>query len=186
MPRLAIWEAGADVALAVILLWPVRAHLRSIAASIPRRYLLFCLGGALVLVAGQVASHAEATYPVTDWDMYTLRRPDDPRFIDYMAELSSGREERLLIGRLFPAGGRHFRARIDSVAFAIDAQGASPDPRAIGDLETMLSAVASAWGAQHPGDSVRHIRLWSVTVPARDYRGPASISRTLLREYRVP
>ena len=180
MTSATIWEAVADVALAALLLWPVRAQLVAIASAIPRRYTLFCLGGALLMVGGQVASSGEATYPFADWDMYTVRRPDDPRFVDYSAELSNGREERLLIGQLFPAGGRHFRARIDQVAFAIE-----QDPRAIDDLDAMLAAVAQAYAAQHSPDSVRTIRLWSVTVPARNYRGPASISRKLLREYQV-
>jgi hypothetical protein len=181
MTSATIWEAVADVALAALLLWPVGAQLLTIASAIPRRYTLFCLAGALVLVGGQVASNGEATYPFADWDMYTVRRPDDPRFVDYVAELSNGREERLLIGELFPAGGRHFRARIDQVTFAIE-----QDPRTIDDLDAMLAAVAQAYAAQHSPDSVRTIRLWSVTVPARNYRGPASISRKLLHEYQVP
>ncbi len=180
-----IWEAGADVTLAVLLLWPVRARLRTIASAIPRRYMLFCLGGAVLLLGGQVVSRGEATYPLADWDMYTERRPDDPRFIDYLAELSSGREERLLIGQLFTAGGRHFRARIDKVVFAIEQSPPGSAPQAIDDLEAMLAALAGAYAEQHPPESVRTIRLWSVTVPARDYKGPASISRKLLREYRV-
>lgn len=185
MTSATIWEAVADVALAALLLWPVRARLRTIASAIPSRYMLFCLGGALLVIGGQVASSGEATYPLVDWDMYTVRRPDDPRFVDYVAELSNGREERLLIGQLFPAGGRHFRARIDKVALAIGQTQPGPDHQAADDLDAMLAALAGAYAVRHPQESVRTIRLWSVTVPARDYRGPGSISRQLLREYQV-
>jgi hypothetical protein len=182
-----ISEAVVDVVLAVVFLWPVHASLRAIVLAIPRRYTLFCLGGMILLLGGQIVSRGEATYPLTDWNMYTVRLADDPRFIDYMGELSSGRETRLLIGRLFPAGGRHFRARIDKAAFAIArTDSGSPDQRAIDDLDAMLASLARAYTLQHPGESVRKIRLWSATVPARDYKGPASISRQLLREYRVP
>jgi hypothetical protein len=187
MRPLAIFEGVVIVALAGALLWPVRGRLREVAAAIPRRYVLLCLLGGMLLLGGQMISSGETSYPFPDWDMYTVSNPADPRFVDYMAELSSGREVRLLIGQLFPAGGRHFRARIDKAAYATDtAQGGSNDAQAAADLDALLAAVTREYNARHPGDPVRTIRLWVGTVPARSYKGPASISKHLLREYHAP
>ena len=184
MPPSAILEALVIVALSVALLWPVRARLREIAMAIPFRYALCCLAGCLLLLGGQMVSSGETTYPFPDWNMYTVSNPADPRFVDYMAELSSGREVRLLIAQLFPAGGRHFRARIDHAAYATDpAQGGSDNPQAEADLDALLAAVTRQYNARHPGETIRTIRLLVGTVPARNYHGPESISRHLLREY---
>jgi hypothetical protein len=114
--------------------------------------------------------------------MYTVSNPADPRFIDYVAVLGDGREERLLLGQLFPEGGRHLRARIDAAAYAID--GATASAPAIAHLDTMLDAVAGRYRVLHATDSVASIRLWLGTVPARHFTGVSSIRRRLLHEYR--
>ena len=178
-------EAAVTVAIALLLTWPVRARLWALATTVPPRYALFSVASLVILLAGHMISRGAATYPLTAWDMYTVSNPADPQFIDYIAALSSGREERLLMGRLFPAGGRHFRARVDSAAFAVERSQPGQNRQAIDHLDTMLAAVARSYNAQHHAQSVRVIRLWVGTVPAQKYRGPASISRRLLYEYQA-
>lgn len=183
----AILESLVIILLAAAMLWPVRTRLREIALAIPRPYVLCCLVGCLLLIGGQMASSGKTTYPFPDWDMYTASMPDDPRFVDYMAELSSGREERLLIARLFPAGGRHFRARIDQAAYAMErAVGGAGEREAVAELDALLAAVTQQYNSRYPGKTIRAIRLWIGTVPARNYGGAESISRRLLREYHAP
>lgn len=181
-----IVEAAVIVLLSTLVLWPVRRLLLERLDAIPRRYALFCVASLASLLVGHVASRGEATYPLTAWDMYTVSNPSDPRFVDYLAELSTGQEVRLLMGQLFPSGGRHFRARIDEAAYAVDEAPSSQVAAALAHLDDMLAAVTEKYTAQHPGDSIRAIRLWIGTVPARHYSGPASISRRLLHEYRTP
>ena len=123
------------------------------------------------------------TYPLAGWDMYTRSDPSDPRFVEYMAELQDGREVRLLMGELFPDGGRHFRARVDQAAYALDAAAPEERPRALAHLDTVLDAIALRYREVHTADPVRVIRLWIGSVPAQDYRGPASITRRLLLDY---
>jgi hypothetical protein len=180
-------EAVVIVAISVAMLWPVRRQLAAIARLIPNAYRMTSLLGAGLLLGGHVISRGEATYPVTAWDMYTASNPDDPRYVDYLAELRSGREVRLLIAQLFPAGGKHLRGRVDAAAFAVQRAMNGPDEqRAVAELEALLMAVTREYEARHPEDPIRTIRLWIGTVPARNYEGPASISRALLREYHAP
>ena len=146
--------------------------------ALPRPYLLACLTSVGLLLAGHAIARNEDTYPLVAWDMYTDSRSGDPTFVDYVGVLANGREERLLLGRLFPAGGRHLRARIDSVAEATvreSSQGVQ--------LDSLLAAVVIAYDARHPTDSLRAVQLWLGTVPVRAYTGPQSISRRLIHEY---
>jgi hypothetical protein len=153
-------------------------------AAIPRRYAWCILLGLSLLLGGHAASDPEGTYPFPAWDMYTVSSPGDVRFIEYEAELSSGRRERLLIAELFPAGGRHFRARLDEAAYAADRRPPESDQvQTTADLEALLAAVAAEHDARSPEDPIRMIRLWVCTIPPRDYRGPESVSRQLLLEY---
>jgi hypothetical protein len=180
----ALLEAVVIVALSVAVLWPVRLRLGEIAAAIPRRYVLGCLLLWMAMLGGQMATSGKTTYPFPDWDLYTASIPNDPRFVDYMAELSSGREVRLLIGELFPAGGRYFRAQIDHAVYATESgPGGSVDAQAASDLDAFLAGVTRQYNARHPQETIRSIRLWVGTVPARNYHGPGSISRHFLREY---
>jgi len=181
---LAIAEAAVNIGLAVLLTWPVRAPLGAVFAAVPRRYALFILASLGLMLAGHVASRGDATYPLTGWDMYTVSNPADPRFVDYVAVRADGREERVFMGQLFPAGGRHFRARLDAAAFAIEQSPPGQNAESIARLDSMLAAVAMMWRTQHPADSLLSIRLMVGSVPAQHYAGPASISRNLLREYR--
>lgn len=176
-------EAAVNVAIALVLLWPVRVRLRAVLASIPRRYAVTCIAGLCLLLAGHEVSRGDVTYPLAGWDMYTRSDPSDPRFVEYVAELEGGREEPLLLGELFPDGGRHFRARVDQAAYALDAAAPGERPQAAAHLDTVLDAIALRYREVHAADSVRAIRLWIGSVPAQHYRGPASITRRLLLEY---
>ena len=166
------------LALNALLLFPSRARLRDVFTALPWPYALVCLTSVGLLLAGHAISRNEDTYPLVAWDMYTENQPGDPHFVDYVGVLASGREERLLLGRLFPAGGRHLRARIDSAAEATVRESS----RGV-QLGSLLAAVVIAYDARHPTDSLRSIRVLLGTVPARAYTGPQSISRRLIYEY---
>jgi hypothetical protein len=175
------------LAVSGLLLWPARARLRDVFTTLPPRYAAACLTSAGLLLAGHVISRNEDAYPLVAWDMYTENHPGDAQFVDYVGVLDSGREERLLLARLFPAGGRHLRARIDSAAVAVTRDSPSPAHRnAMVRLDSLLAAVAATYDARHPADSINSIRVWLGTVPARSYTGPQSIRRRLIHEYRVP
>lgn len=180
----AIIEVIVLVLLAMLLLWPIRSRIRELARAIPRRYVVACVFGVLLLLAGQMASNGSMTYPFPDWDMYSASEPEDPKFVDYMARLKSGREERLLIGKLFPAGGRRFRVRIDNAAYAVD-RAVIPEElsKAADDLNGLLAAVTREYNSRNPDDPIHSIQLWIASIPAQHYKGPDSISRKLLREY---
>jgi hypothetical protein len=179
-----ILEAVTNVAIVLTLLWPVRARIGTILSAIPRGYALFSVASLVVLIGAQAAGQGEALYPLADWSMYTTSRLEDPHFIDYTAELSSGREERLLIGQLFPVGGRHLRMRIEETADAIEGPGSGSINRvAVDKLDAMLAAIARKYDSLHPGDPVRTIRIWSGTVSLRDHKGTSRISRRLIHEY---
>jgi hypothetical protein len=183
----AILEAAVNVVLAATLLWPIRMRLWDIARIIPRRYVLFCALGWILMVAGQTISNGNATYPFPPWNMYTSSKPGDPHFVDYMAELSSGREVRLLIAQLFPASGTVFRGQVDSAAYSIQRlQDGSDERQPTADLDALLAGVARQYDARNPGERIRTIRVWIGTIPVRSYKGPASISRRLVREYHAP
>lgn len=182
-----ILEAAANVAILTACLWPVHTRIRTLLSSIPRRYALAHFASIGILIGAQAAGESEAYYPLADWGMYTTSYLEDPHFFDYTAELASGREERLLIGRLFPAGGTLFRARIDDAAEAIEKAGSgSVDPATVGKLDSMLAAIAGKHDADHPGDPVRAIHLWSGTMSVGKHGNPSSLSRRLIHEYRVP
>lgn len=175
------------LAVSGLLLWPARARLRDAFTTLPKRYAAACLTSVGLLLVGHAGSRNEATYPLVAWDMYTEHHPGDAPFVDYVGVLDSGREERLLLGRLFPAGGRHLRARIDSASVAVTRDSQAPGhQRAMAQLDSLLAAVAATYDAQHPADFINTIRVWLGTVPARTYTGPQSISRRLIHEYRVP
>lgn len=174
------------LAISGLLLRPSLAQLRETLATLPGRYAAICLASAGLLLAGHAISRNEDTYPLVAWDMYTERHPGDPQFVDYDGVLANGRDERLLLGRLFPAGGRHLRERIDSAAVAATRDSLSPGHQlAVAQLDSLLAAVATTYDAQHSGDSLRAIRLFLGTVPARAYTGPQSIDRRLIHEYRA-
>jgi len=176
-------EGVANVAIILTLLWPVRARIGAILSAIPRRYALFSVTSVVVLIGAQAAGEGEALYPLTDFGMYTTSLVGDHRFVDYTAELSSGREERLLIGRLFPVGGMYLRRRIDDDVDAVESPGSgSIDPMAVDKLDAMLAVIARKYDSLHPGDPVRTIRLWRGTVSLRDDKG-TTISRRLIYEY---
>jgi hypothetical protein len=180
-----ILEAVANVAIVSTLLWPVRARIGAILSAIPRRYALFSVSSLVVLIGAQAAGEGEAFYPLTDFGMYTTSLlKDEHRFVDYTAELSSGREERLLIGQLFPAGGMYLRRRIDDSVDAIESSGSGPiNPVAVETLDAMLAAISRKYDSLHPGDPVRTIRLWRGTVSLRDPGASRTISRRLIYEY---
>lgn len=180
-------EAVANLAIALTLLWPVRARIGAILWAIPRPYALFSVGSLAILIGAQAAGEGEAVYPLTDFSMYTTSLDKDyHKFVEYTAELSSGREERLLIGRIFPIGGSYLRRRIDVDVDALESPGAgSSDPVAVDRLDAMLAAIARKYDALHPGDSVRTIRLRRRSVSLRDYRGTSTISGKLIYEYHV-
>jgi len=168
------------VATALVALWPARSRVHEIVAALPRRYAASSVAMVVLVLAGHAISRQADTYPLTEWDMYTTSNPDDPQFVDYMAVLPRGSEERILIGQLFPSGGRHLRARIDVAALALRE---SRGGQAQSQLDSMLFAITGAWSARHPSDSLLAIRVMLGRVPVRNYRGPASIIRTLLYEY---
>jgi hypothetical protein len=183
-PAWAVVEAAVLIVIAIGLVWPVRASFKRLVGGIPRGFAWCLLLGISLLLGGHAMSDPEETYPFPAWDMYTVSNPGDVRFVEYEAELSTGRRERLLIAELFPAGGRHFRARLDEAAYAAEhVPPGSNESRTIADLEALLAAVAYEHDTRNPEDPIRRIRLWVCTIPPRDYRGPESISRRLLREY---
>jgi hypothetical protein len=179
-------EAVVNVALAAVLFWPLRRDLASIFRGAPRRYLAIVIVFLAMLVGGQGLARSTGAYPLSEWDMHTVPVTADPELVDYTVVRSDGVEERLLIGRLFPAVGRQLRSRIDRVARAAD----SPDPATAAAAEqalgAMLATIGRRYAADHPGVRVLSIRLWVRTIPALDYRGPDSITRRLTREYRLP
>lgn len=181
-----ILEAAANVTILTACLWPVRARIRALLSSIPRPYALFSVSSVVVLIGAQAVGDGEEHYPLTDWGMYTRSLLEYPRFIDYTAELSSGREERLLIGRLFPAGGTHLRMRIDDAAEAVEGSGSGSARAAIDKLDAMLGAIARKYDADHPGDPVRKVRLWRGTMSVPDHGVPSTTSRRLIHEYDIP
>lgn len=187
MDSVRILEAVTNVAIVLTLLWPVRSRIGAILWAIPRRYALFSVTSLVVLIGAQAAGEGEAFYPLTDFSMYTtsLLR-DHHRFVEYTAELSSGREERLLIGRLFPAGGMYLRRRIDDSVDAIESPGSrSNNPVAVDALDAMLAAIARKYDSLHPADPVRTVRLWRGTVSLRDHKSPSTIPRRLIYEYQA-
>lgn len=181
-----IAELAVIMAASALLLWPARARLRNVITTLPVRYVMACLTSIGLLLIGHAITRNEDTYPLVAWDMYTVNDPRDPQFVDYVGVLASGREERLLLARLFPAGGRHFRARVDHASLAVADDSLPGHQQAIDQLDRLLAAVATAYDAQHPSDSVRVIRLWLGTVPAQAYAGPQSIRRRLIHEYTAP
>lgn len=187
MSSVRILETVTNVTLVLALLWPIRARIGAVLTSIPRRYSLFSVATLVVLIGAQVAGEGEAFYPLTDFGMYTTSLgEDDHRFVDYTVELSSGREERLFIGRLFPAGGMYLRRRIDDSAESIESSGSGAiDPAAVEKIDAMLAAIARKYDSLHPGDPVRTIRLWRATVSLRDPGGPGTSSRRLIHEYQA-
>jgi hypothetical protein len=174
-------EAITLIALTAIMLRPARTRLRALTASVPWRYVARSLTGLALLLGGHAISHGEATYPLDAWDMYTENNPADPELVDYVAVTTTGREERLLLGRLFPAGGRHFRERIDSAALAVSSSNRGSE--AIEQLDAMLGAIVEAHERLNPPDTVSAIRLFVRKVPARAYGGPSSIERRQIHEY---
>lgn len=180
-------EIAVVLVIGTLLLWPARARLRADFATLPGPYALACLVFPGLLLLGQAIDHNEDTYPLVAWDMYTANEPGDPIFVEYIGHLASGGEERLLLAQLFPAGGRHLRARLDSVALKVDREtDTTSRQRAAGQLDSLLTAVAAAWASRHPADSIRAIRVQLGIVPARSYTGPGSISRRVIHEYSVP
>ncbi|HEY7471079.1 MAG TPA: hypothetical protein VIE68_01905 [Gemmatimonadota bacterium] len=184
MEPVRLLEAAANIAIVTACLWPIRARIRAVLSSIPRSYALFPVASVALLIGAQATDEGERIYPLTDWGMYSRSFVEDPRFIDYEAELSSGREEPLLIGRLFGATGALLRSRIDDSARAIDESG-SVDPAAIERLDAMLAAIAREYDADHPGDPIRTIRLWSGTVSVGGPDRQVRTSRRLIHEYRA-
>lgn len=182
-----ILEAAANVALVLALLLPIRTRIRTILSAIPRRYALLSVGSLAILIGAQAAGEGEAVYPLTDFSMYTKSLDKDyHQFVEYTAELSSGREERLLIGQLFPTGGMYLRRRIDDNVDAIESRGSgSVDPAAVETLDAMLASIARKYDTLHPGDPVRTIRLRKGSVSLRDQRGTRTISGQWIHEYHV-
>ncbi|HJR52644.1 MAG TPA: hypothetical protein VJ982_02905 [Gemmatimonadota bacterium] len=180
-------EVAANLAIASTLLWPVRAHVRRTLSSIPRAYALFSVGSLAVLIGAQAAGEGEAVYPLTDFGMYTTSFDEEyTEFSEYTVELSSGREERLLIGRLFPVGGAYLRGRIDDNVEKVEIQEpGSNEGAAAARLDTMLASIAREYEARHPGDPVHTIRVSRAIVPL-ERGGPEAISRHLIYEYHVP
>jgi hypothetical protein len=117
--------------------------------------------------------------------MYTVSNPADPRFVDYVAVLADGREERVFMGQLFPRRRTALpRAAGCGRVSRSNSRRQDRNAESMARLDSMLAAVAMTWRTQHPADSLQAIRLMVGSVPAQHYAGPASISRKLLREYR--
>lgn len=180
-------EGVANVAIVLTLLWPVRVRIRAILSAIPRPYALFSVGSLAILIGAQAAGDGEAVYPLTDFGMYSTSLDKDyHEFVEYTAQLSSGREERLLIGRLFPVGGSYLRRRIDDTVDAIESWGSgSVDRAAVEALDAMLASFAREYETLHPGDPVRTIRLRRGRASLRDRNGTITISRQPIYEYQV-
>ena len=180
-------EVAANLAIASTLLWPARAHIRRILSSIPLPYALYSVGSLAVLIGAQAAGEGEAVYPLTDFGMYTSSFDEEyTEFSEYTVELSSGRHERLLIGRLFPVGGAYLRRRIDdNVARVEIQQSGSKGGAAAERLDAMLASIAREYEARHPGDPVRTIRVSRASVPL-ERGGPEAITRHLIYEYHLP
>lgn len=177
-------EVAANLALASTLLWPARAHIRRILSSIPRPYALYSVGSLAVLIGAQAAGEGEANYPLTDFGMYTTSLDENyTEFSEYTVELASGREERLLIGRLFPVGGAYLRGRIDDNVDGVVIEGSAGPAAEV--LESMLASIAREYDARHPGDPVRAIRVSRASVPLEP-GATKTISRRRIYEYRVP
>lgn len=180
-----IVEAIVNVALTVILLWPVRRSLASIFGAVPRRYLAISIASIALLIASESLTRSNTAYPLAEWDMHTVALTTDPEFIDYTIVRADGVEERLLIGRMFPVFGRKLRARIDRIARMADSTN-SGSSEAQDALDAMLAAVGQRYVDGHPGVAVQSIRLWMCTIPVLHYTGPDSITRRLMQEYRLP
>jgi hypothetical protein len=119
--------------------------------------------------------------------MYTV--PLDTRtreLVEYSALLSSGRDEPLLIPRMFPVAGGYLRRRIDDRVDALAGpRSGGPDPAAARELDAMLAEVANRYAELHPGDPPRTIRVWRSVVRLDARSGPERSSRRLVYEYRV-
>ncbi|HET6616737.1 MAG TPA: hypothetical protein VFH69_02890 [Gemmatimonadota bacterium] len=183
MAALRLLEAVANVAIGLALLWPVRGRIVATLSSIPLPYAFLSVTSLVLLIGAQASDEGEAIYPLTDFSMYTKSLTEDQHdFYEYTAELSSGREERLLIGRLFGTQGTYLRRRMNESAEAIESpESERVDSMAVGNLDAMLEALAEEYDTDHPRDSVRTIRVWKGTVSLRDPRGPSS--RRLIHEY---
>ena len=140
-----------------------------------------------ILIGAQATGEGEAIYPLTDFGMYTVSLDTSVReLMEYTAELSSGREEQILIPRMFPVAGGYLRRRIDDNVDAIEhSRSGRPDPAAARKLDAMLAEVARRYAELHPADPPRVIRVWRSIVPLDARSGPERISRQLVYEYGV-
>jgi hypothetical protein len=171
----------------VILLWPIRKRIGALLRAVPRPYALLSVGSLAVLIGAQATGEGEAIYPLTDFGMYTVSLDTSAReLLEYTAELSSGREERLLIPRMFPVAGGYLRRRIDDNVDALEhSRSGRSDPATARKLDTMLAEVARRYAELHPEDPPRVIRVWRSVLPLDARSGPERSSRELVYEYGV-
>ena len=149
-----------NTAIATMLLSPVRWRLRAIFSDIPRRYLACSLTLLVLLIVAQSTASSSGAYPLSEWNMHTVAVKADPEFIDYTILRSDGREDRLLVGRLFPIVGKKLRSRMDRFARAAESAGSVNHRDAAEGLDEMLARSSDAYAADHPGVTVRSVRVW--------------------------
>jgi hypothetical protein len=174
-------EPVVDLALALGLLWTVRAPLLATFSAIPRVYSLGVALIALLMLGGQAVDDTAITFPWSAWSMYTTRYPD-PAFIDYTVEQANGQEERLLIARAFTLA--KLRRRLDAAVEGVEqARSEGGHAESARELDALLAAVAQEYDAGHPDNPARTIRVWRCKVIIEEGQGPPSVQKSLITEY---
>lgn len=171
---------------ALLLAFASSARVRELLAAIGRPRAAFVIALLGLVLWGQLARDARASFPFLPWSMYTNPAPQ-PAYLEFEARYRDGATGPFPFGALATFAGSKFlsskgRALENRITQWLDpARGALAPDRARAEL----GKLAATYNAQHPGDPVVSIAVVRRVVPIQAFASRESIAREPLLELAI-
>jgi hypothetical protein len=163
--------------------------LRNLMSELRPGHQAFLLAFLVGMMAGQLIQRESNTFPLVAWSMFTKPVTGDPDYYEYVAGSLAGSEVELLArDELFPPPlGQNLMIHMGRLARSLAAgDSGARNLEEAARFDRLVRALAARYNELHPESSVKVVRVWRCTVPARTYHGRSSIRRELLWTIRAP
>lgn len=121
--------------------------------------IVICVSVIVAAIAAQVAKNSAVTYPLLQWDMYSVTRPLPLEYYDIEGITSTGEIVRLPVATLVPTNPRAFVPALGSLAQRAATADEAEAVESLSTLDASLAAIGYLANRRTSGDQVVTVLL---------------------------
>lgn len=160
--------------------------LHTLFVGIPKtqRWLMLSLAG--ILLVTQMRNRHQETFPFIPWNMYHMRFPQPPQYLEFIGVCPDGREVVIPVCRLFYSQLQTVFWRLQILWNQMEAAPDQSTRQMYSDqFRSILLAIVSRFNQQHSDTNVIRVRVIHCTMPRPKPGLKLEVTRRLLTEYLI-